>query len=404
MATSGTGKPGTAVESIGFFVLPTSKAKERKSMIRRALSAVAALGVGVTLLLSCQSKEVTSAKVYIQQGDWDKAIEQLEQAVRLYPKDAQAHYLLGEGYGNKGRYADMNREFEASLAIGPTFQEKITFTREKLWVQRFNAGVKAFNDGNVEKAIEEFDTAIVIDSHKPEAYANLGASYVRKEDYEKAKEAYTKLVEINPKDTKALSMLGQLYSTTKEYEKAKEAYEKILAIDAGNIEALANLALTYDFMGQGEKAYEKYLQALQANPNDKDLLFNLGRLYFMRKDYDNAITQFKKVVEVDSTDYDAVLNIGNAYLSKAEEQMTILRNMDQNKPLPEKEQRAIYDKAKGFYEEAIPWLEHALRLRPDNSTVWYNLGVAYVNIGQKEKGEEAFKKADEVKKTESPGD
>jgi tetratricopeptide (TPR) repeat protein len=45
--------------------------------------------LAVTLFLGCQTKEVTSAKVYQQQGNWDKMIEQLEQAVKIYPKDAK---------------------------------------------------------------------------------------------------------------------------------------------------------------------------------------------------------------------------------------------------------------------------------------------------------------------------
>jgi len=49
------------------------------------------------------------------------------------------------------------------------------------------------------------------------------------------------------------------------------------------------------------------------------------------------------------------------------------------------------------YEKAIPYLEKATELRPDDASLWTNLGVAYINLGIKEKGEAAFKKAEEIK-------
>ena len=44
---------------------------------------------GLLVLSGCGMKELTSAKVYIQQKDWDEAIKQLERAVELYPDHAE---------------------------------------------------------------------------------------------------------------------------------------------------------------------------------------------------------------------------------------------------------------------------------------------------------------------------
>jgi Flp pilus assembly protein TadD len=79
----------------------SSEMKIRLSSAGLALALAASIG-----LWACQSKEVTSAKVYIQQGDWNKAIEQLQIAVQTYPNDPEAHYLLGRGYAEKGMYKE----------------------------------------------------------------------------------------------------------------------------------------------------------------------------------------------------------------------------------------------------------------------------------------------------------
>ena len=63
------------------------------------------------LLLGCQPKEISSAKIYIQKRDWQKAIELLEQAVVAHPNNPEAHFLLGKAYGDKSRFKDMKKQF-----------------------------------------------------------------------------------------------------------------------------------------------------------------------------------------------------------------------------------------------------------------------------------------------------
>ena len=88
---------------------------------RHSILVVSVLLLGMLVLFGCQSKELTSAKVYIQQDDWEKAEEQLKLAVELYPNDAEAHRWLGEAYARNNDFVKMNEEFEASLAIAPKF-------------------------------------------------------------------------------------------------------------------------------------------------------------------------------------------------------------------------------------------------------------------------------------------
>ncbi|MDZ7260832.1 MAG: tetratricopeptide repeat protein, partial [candidate division KSB1 bacterium] len=339
-----------------------------------------------------------SAKVYIQQDDWDKATEQLEQAVDLYPNDAEAHALLGEAYGRKGQFEKMNKEFEASLAITPKYSERINQLRYNYWANTFNAGVGKINQGNIEEAIESFSTCLIIDPIRPEAYRNLAYAYIKNGQTDKAIESYQKLLAQHPADLETQKSLGNLYLSNQQYQEALEIFQKARESAPGDAEILRDLALTYDFLGQSDKAFEIYQQALNANPEDKDLLFNFGRLYYLKKDYPNAIEQFKKVVEKDPNDAESLVNIGNAYLNMAEEYRVQLREIEETEKKPSQEKMSdLFSKMKDNFSKAIPYLEKAVELKPDNPNVWYNLGVAYVNCGMKEKGDAAFKKADELK-------
>ncbi|HNW58467.1 MAG TPA: tetratricopeptide repeat protein [bacterium] len=356
--------------------------------------------VALFTIMGCQTKEVTSAKVYISQNNWDKAIEQLEQAVQIYPNDAEARYLLGEGYGNKGMWEKMNEMFNQSAALAPTFATQIKNTREKYWVTTFNQGVSRVNakEGqtpDVEGAIKEFSAAIKIDPSRVEAYKNLAYSYLRNNNTPAAVSAYETYLAINPKDISILNEVTRLYMESKDYPKAEATAQKTLAIDAANLDAISNLAMAYDLSGQNDKALQTYETALAKNPTDQDLIFNLARLHYLNKGYDKAIELFQKVISLSPDDYDANLNVGNAYLTMAD---------DLRKSLVEKEtaKQTVTDadvaKLKEFYKAAIPFLEKAIAVKPDNSAVYYNLGVAYINIGDQAKGAEFFNKAEQLRK------
>ena len=365
-------------------------------MKKNIIGPVVLISLGlIVLLLGCQSKEVTSAKVYIQQDDWPKAIEQLEQAVSLYPNNPEAHYLLGEGYAWKREWAKMNEMFDKSLAIGPQFEAQAKNTRERHWVNNFNSGVGKVNGGDTEGAIKSFTTCLIINPNKVEAYKNLAFAYLQADSTDAAKQTYLALLENAGEDLEAMSSLSRLYVQDKEYQKALELEQKVLEKDPDNKDAMANLALINDFMGNTDKAFQLYEDAIAKNPGDKDLLFNLGRLYFMKGNYDTAIEKFKEVIAKDPEDFDSNVNVGNAYLQMGDQYRKELKEKeDAGKEITKEEM----DKLKELFCNSIPYLEKASELKPDDATSWNNLGVAYINCGDKERGQEAFKKVEELGK------
>jgi len=357
----------------------------------------------VFMLFGCRSKEVESALIYINQDDWDKAIEQLELAIQVNPTDIEAHVFLGEGYGRRGEYQKMNEHFDTAMKLmdapgksNQKFIDKINFERDKVWRQSFNKGVQNVKDEKLADAAVNFNNCILIDPERPEAYRNMAYVDEKTDNLESAIKNYEEVIRLDPKDEEALSYAGRLYMRTEQFEKTIELMDKILEIDSLNVDAIAQKAMAYDYLGQTDKAFEAYEQALQKDPDNPDLFFNLGRLYFMKEDYDRAIEHFKKVIEKNPDDAEANVNIGNAYLSLAQNVLRKEREMDSEEleKIPVKQIQEKKEQEKQYYKEAIPYLEKAVEISPDNSGIWYNLGVAYTNIGMEEKGKEAFDRAE----------
>ena len=72
------------------------------------------------LLIGCASESLTSAKLYLQQGDMDNAEIYLVKALEIEPDNPEVPYLLGEFiYGPRGEYENMNEMFEKAMELGP---------------------------------------------------------------------------------------------------------------------------------------------------------------------------------------------------------------------------------------------------------------------------------------------
>ncbi|MDZ7372866.1 MAG: tetratricopeptide repeat protein [candidate division KSB1 bacterium] len=350
--------------------------------------------IGVLAFVGCQTKEVTSAKVYIQQDDWDKAIEQLQMAVKMYPNDPEAHYLLGEGYAVKGDYDGMNREFEASLAISPKFEPQIRASREKYWIRAFNSGVNKFNARAYDEAARDFLTATRIDPSRPEAYVNGATAFLVLDSLPRAVEVAEEGLQHSPNDPKLLTLAGDIYLRTERYDQAISVLEKAVAVEPNNANAIANLARAYHSAGKGEQALETYRRALQSDPENTDLIFNMALLHFSAKRYDQAAECFAKVIEKNPDDYEANWRLAVTYLVVADSlNKPVAERLINGEEVPDQEIKKVQQ----AYGKAIPYLEKCTQLKPDDADLWLYLGQAYVRSGNAAKGEEAFKREKELR-------
>ena len=398
-----------------------------------------------------QSMEMTSAKLYIQQNDWDKAIHWLEEALKKKPENAEAHFLLAQAYGQKNRMADMVTEFKAAEQFDTKgkYSKEIKGFRQKYFAESFNAGVKAFNDENFEVAAEKFSTAAFIDPTQIATFQNMTIAYRQLENgleadstcegcaassYEwdatvarcrdKAAGEYAKLcccadakeqlhsaviktyqtiITMQPDSVMHYLTLADYYKSHQQFDKSAEVLTQAVQKAPNEARVLAELAISYDFLGKSEEAFKMYEQALKNKPDDKDMRYNYGRLYLMRQDYDNAIVQFQKVVEVAPDDFEANYNIGLCNLKIGERIDKEMREMDEaaskekRKPDAQK-MESLKASSKQHFEAAIPFLEKAVSLNGEQSAAWFNLGVGYTRVGSVEKAEAAFataKKLDE---------
>jgi tetratricopeptide (TPR) repeat protein len=323
--------------------------------------------VGLLLLtvLGCDSTDMTSAKVYLQQKNYEKAQEMLLLAFDKEPTNPEPAYLLAvEIFGRNKDYQKAAEYLTKCLEISPQYADKVNTAREKYWIDNFNAGATGYNamikgeakdpEKLFQSTVQSFENCITLNPEKPESYGTLAQVYLFKEDFAKGREYMILSVEKNPTDITSLVNLGNVYFRDKEYDNALIYLQRALDVDPSNINAIKQMAFVYDAKGEKDQAATAYINAIKADPENGDLHYNLGVLYFQQEKWDDAIASFKRVIEISPGEVDALFNVG-----------------------------LVYGRM-GKHPEAEKFLEQAYEITPDSLDVVHELKmVYYYNYGPK---------------------
>lgn len=168
----------------------------------------------ITTGFQCSSAELTSARLYIQRKDYQKAAEQLEKEVAKNPKSEEGYFLLGEVRSELKEYKEMKDAFDKALAISPTHQKEIQSYELSTWGHLFNQGVDAINNASdstgYDRAITIFSTAIYVLPESTFTYRNLGLAYYRANRMNDAVTSF-EIAFTKAHDDFACRMLGKIY-------------------------------------------------------------------------------------------------------------------------------------------------------------------------------------------------
>jgi len=119
----------------------------------------------------------------------------------------------------------------------------------------YNAGYKAFNEGDFKTAEKQYEKAIKADPDFIYAFDNLGLTYRKLGDYKKAIKYYSKSLEIYPEGSFALQ----------------------------------NEAITFLYLKDTENALKNYTILVNLYPDNPEGFFGTARINFMKGNYEEAL-------------------------------------------------------------------------------------------------------------------
>jgi len=170
--------------------------------------------------------------------------------------DARTYYHKGNTYYEKGDYEKAIEAYNTAIILTPTFSEAY-----------FNRGLCYYNLKNFDKAIADYTKSADLDPKNPVIYNNRGDAHYRKQDFDTAIKDYDHALGINPKYLKAFYNRGLAYACQQDYEKAVEDFTEVIGLNPSFSEAYHIRGLAYDYLNQLDKAITDYDKAIELNPN-----------------------------------------------------------------------------------------------------------------------------------------
>ncbi|XP_010882590.1 Bardet-Biedl syndrome 4 protein isoform X2 [Esox lucius] len=233
---------------------------------------------------------------------------------------------------------------------------------QKDWEISHNLGVCYIYTKDFTSAKEQLNIALGLSKHDL-TYMMLGKIYLLEGDNDKAIEVYRSAVEFSPENTDLLTTLGLLYMQQGKYQRAFEHLGNALTYDPNNFKAILAAGSMMQTHGDFDVAMNKYRVAAYAVPESSPLWNNIGMCFFGNKKYVAAISCLKRANYLSPFDWKILYNLGLVHLTMQQ------------------------------YASAFHFLSAAVNLQPKTAELYMLLAVALTHMDDWENAKRSYEEA-----------
>ena len=195
------------------------------------------------------------AKVFTWAGKHGEANRLALRAAELTSSDSNTLYLAGNALIDQGDLAaaidklaagyhdQPSRDAQAMCSLGVAFQKR----------------------GQPELALEQYQSALRIDSENASAHNNLAALYLAQGRWSEAASHLERAIRINPHYAKAYHNLGVAYTKQSKWTEAIDSFQRAAEVDP-DLPAHRDLGNSYQAQGSFHLAVLHYRRALRLDP------------------------------------------------------------------------------------------------------------------------------------------
>jgi tetratricopeptide (TPR) repeat protein len=362
--------------------------------------------VSISIVAMPQKGKIQSAMGYIDQGNLDKAKEAIDQAMQneatanwpntyfAKAKLCQACYK-SDNPKFKAFYTDPLGEayaaFEKAMELDPkgSIKKKVITNQiySDLAMDFFNQGSSQFEAKNYPGALKSFESQIKIaESDKYIAgvdtgmYYNAGLAAINSGAYNEAITYFQKCADLKYQGINPYYQIYESYLGLKDTVKAESVLKSLDKIFPNDKTVTLQLIDLYIKSNKPDEA-QKYIKvAKEADPNNSTLFFAAGIMYLNASKYDDAITELTKSIELNPNVYDAQYGLGAAYINKASDMF-----VKANDIMDVKKYSQAIDEANAVYAKALPYMEKAHEINPQDVYSMRSLQELYYRLKQTDK-------------------
>lgn len=182
---------------------------------------------------------------------------------------------IGVAYNNRGRYYRELKQFDKAI---DDFSNLIRLRPDE--ARTYITRGRLYTDmGELEKAMADFNRALELNSEHPDALANRGAVYGMQSQYGKALADLNRSLEINPKTEHALINRSLVFYSLGRYEEALKDCLVLYELNPRDSENINMIGVCKSNLGDNEGALQYYTLAIETNPANGVYYQNRSFLY-----------------------------------------------------------------------------------------------------------------------------
>jgi tetratricopeptide (TPR) repeat protein len=256
---------------------------------------VAALGLGG--LAGCRSAHTTSAILYIDEQNYNKAVQVIHEGFEYTQDEPDAYYYLGEAHSHLAEEAVAKDDFDEALKnydlAYKSYRRAIELNAEE-WTEKVTTSLNYNYRARLGQAKIDWDSNYYeqAEGHMRLAYAALPDSVTPVKSIARMKIQMAEKGEFaEQKD----ALLGE----------ALELLDQVLVTNPGAYSLQLDKAYVLATLGRSEEAAKIYTDLLAAHGDDTSLLLQVANLAIDQRDFARAADYYVKVVDLFEKDTDA---------------------------------------------------------------------------------------------------
>jgi tetratricopeptide (TPR) repeat protein len=360
---------------------------------------IAAISISFTVM--SQKGKVTSALGYIDQGLLDKAKEAIDQALVNESSMNWFNTFFAKGKLCQATFKSDNPKFQAyypdplaeayasyekAMELDPkgTVKKKIItqMVYNSLAVDLYAQGSARFEAKDFKGALNSFETQIKITESDKYAgvidtgmYYNAGLAAINSGNHNVAIKYFEKCAEMKYLGITPYYQMYECYLGLGDTLKAENTLMNLTNIFPGDKTITLQLIDLYIKSSKNEEALKYIKVAKENDPSNYTLYFAAGIIYLNQNRFDDAITELSKSIELNSEIFDSQYGLGAAYINKASEMF-----VKANEIMDVKKYSDAIDLANTVYAKALPYMEKAYELKPDDVYTMRSLQELYYRL------------------------
>jgi len=368
---------------------------------------------------------------YLRNKNYEKALLQVDDVLRSYPDDLEAHETKAQIYVQQDSLVKASEEYQfilgqknvplaTKISIGASYfqnsfkdstllpiAKKLFQTIDKDttdWQVKLHLGAIATVEKNDSLATSYYNLVIELAPWHPEGWIRLGGLYFDNKKYSETVKVLSNAINKFPEDFTINLLLGVSFAQLDKQDSAKIYLEKAVDLNGNDINALSSYGYTLSQLKENDKAISVINKAINLDPGNVDLLGTLGLIY----DGQEAWTQCDSVysLALKSSPDNALINNNYAYsLSKRAVRLDEALAMAKIAITAEPKNSSYLDTfgwvyyQLGDYENAKKYIAEALQAGGDKAVILDHYGDVLFKLGKKEEAISSWKKAFELDKT-----